>query len=146
MFTYKLESVLEYRKNIEEQKLVEFSAQEQHLRKTEDILRNIGEERERLSGELKGLQNIKCDGRDITLMMGYADELQSREKKQQFVVQKERILLEEKRKLLFEAVTKRKILEAHRQKQFEAYQADQILAERRNADEIAIQRFVKREQ
>jgi len=146
MFKYKLKSVLEYRKNIEEQKLVEFSDQERNLRKEEEALRNIGKEREKLSEELKGLQNIRCDGSDIVLMMNYADELQNREKKQQFVVQKERILLEEKRKLLLEAVTKRKILEAHRQKQFEAYNANQILAERRNADEIAVQRFVKREQ
>jgi len=146
MFTYNLKSVLEYRKNIEEQKLAEFSNQEQNLRKAEEVLRSIGGEREKISEELKGLQNISCDGRDIALMMTYADELQNREKKQQFVVQKERILLEEKRKLLFEAVTKRKILEAHRQKQFEAYQAEQILLERRQMDEIATQRFVKREQ
>jgi len=146
MFTYKLKSVLEYRKNIEEQKLAEFSAQERNMRAAEEILQNIGKGRERLSEELKGLQNIRCHGRDIVLMMNYADELQNREKKQQFVVQKERILLEEKRKLLLEAVIKRKILETHRQKQFEAYNADQILAERCNADEIAVQRFAKREQ
>jgi len=146
MFTYKLESVLEYRKNMEEQKLAEFSSQEQNLRKAEDALQSISDEREKLSEELKGLQNMSCDGRDIALMMTYADELQNKEKKQQFVVQKERILLEEKRQLLFEAVTKRKILEAHRQKQFETYRTDEILAERRQTDEIAIQRFVKREQ
>jgi flagellar export protein FliJ len=78
-------------------------------------------------------------------MMIYADELQSQEKKQHFVVQKERILLEEKRKILLEAVTKRKMLETHRQKQFEVYQTDQMMTERRQIDEIAVQRFAKRE-
>ena len=146
MFIYRLKSVLEYRKNIEEQKLADFSTQEQNLRKAEEVLQSIGEERVKLSKELRNLQNMRCDGRDIVFMMIYADELQNREKKQQFIVQKERILLEEKRKLLFEAVTKRKILEAHRQKQLEAYQVDQILVERREIDEIAIQRFAKREQ
>ncbi|MDR2861115.1 MAG: flagellar export protein FliJ [Syntrophobacterales bacterium] len=145
MFTYKLKSVLEYRKNIEEQKLVEFSAQERNLRRAEEVLQNIGEERQGLSQTLKGMQNQKCNGHDVALMLAYADELQNREKKQHFVVQKERFLLEEKRKNLLEAVTRRKILEAHQQKQFEAYQGDQLLAERRQSDETAVQRFVKRE-
>jgi flagellar export protein FliJ len=144
MFVYKLNSVLEYRKNIEEQKLLEFSAQEQNLRNAEEILQNIGKERKKLFEDLKGLQNVKCHGDDIASMMAYADELQRGAKKQQFAVQKERILLEEKRKVLLEAVTKRKMLETHRQKQLEAYLADQILAERRTTDEIAVQRFVKR--
>jgi len=146
MFTYKLKSVLEYRKNMEEQRLTEFAAQERAWRAAENILLNIGKEREKLSEELKDLQNLTCSGHDIALMLAYADELQRREKQQQFVVQREYILLEEKRKILLEAVTRRKILEAHRQKQFEAYQADQILMERRQTDEIAIQRFAKRKQ
>jgi flagellar export protein FliJ len=146
MFVYKLNSVLEYRKNIEEQKLLEFSTQEQNLRNAEEILHNIGKERKKLSEELKYLQNVTCHGDDIVFMMTYAYELKNRAKKQQFIVQKERILLEEKRGILLEAVTKRKMLETHRQKQLEAYLADQILAERRATDEIAVQRFVKREQ
>jgi flagellar protein FliJ len=146
MFTYNLQSVLEYRQNIEEKKLTEFSEAERNLQKEKDRLNGIREQQQTLVEELKALKNRECDSRDIALSLKYTEELQKRENRQIEVVQEATAAFEEKRRELLEAVKQRKMMETHKDHQFQDYKADLISAERRESDDISIQRFTRRDQ
>lgn len=146
MFTYNLQSVLEYRQNIEEKKHMEFSDAERNLQKEKDRLSEIREQQHALVEELKALKNRECDSRDIALSLKYREELQKRENRQIEVVQEATAAFEEKRKDLLEAVKQRKMMETHKDHQYQDYKADVISAERRETDDISIQRYTRRDQ
>jgi flagellar FliJ protein len=146
MFTYNLQSVLEYRQSIEEKKLTEFSEAERNLQKEKDRLKGIREQQQALVEELKALKDRECNSRDIALFLKYAEELQKKENRQIEVVREATAAFEEKRKELLEAVKKRKMMETHKDHQFQDYKSDLIAAERRETDDISIQRFARREQ
>jgi len=145
MFTYNLQSVLEYRQSLEEKKLTEFSGQERILRREKEILKGIREKQQILVEELRALKDKECTSRDIALSLAFMEELQKRENRQIEVVREATALFEEKRKDLLEAVKKRKMMEIHKEYQFREYKADLVLSERRETDELSIQRFVRRE-
>jgi len=145
MFTYNLQSVLEYRQSIEEKKLTDFSVQERVLQKEKENLKEIREKQRLLVEELKARKDKECDSRDIVLSLAFMDELQKRENRQLDVVREATALFEEKRKDLLEAVKKRKMMEIHKEYQFREYRADLALSERRATDDLSIQRFVRRE-
>jgi flagellar FliJ protein len=146
MFTYSLQSVLEYRQSIEEKKLTEFSETERNLQKEKDRLKGIRDQQKRLVEELRALKDRECNSRDITLSLTYMEELQKRENLQIEVVREATAAFEEKRMELLDAVKKRKMMETHKEHQFQDYKADLISAERRETDDISIQRFARREQ
>jgi flagellar protein FliJ len=146
MFTYNLQSVLEYRQTIEEKKLTEFSEAERNLQKEKERLNGIREQQQALVNELKALRNMECDSRDIALSLKYTEELQKRENRQTEAVRQATAMFEEKRKELLEAVKKRKMMETHKEHQFQEYKTDLISAERRETDDISIQRFARRDQ
>jgi flagellar protein FliJ len=146
MFTYNLQSVLEYRQRIEEKILAEFSESERNLRKEKELLNGIREQQQALVEELKALKDRACDSRDVARFLTYTEELQKQENRQIEVVREATVAFEEKRKELLEAVKKRKMMETHREHQFQEYRADLILAERRDTDDLSIQRFARREQ
>jgi flagellar protein FliJ len=146
MFTYNLQSVLEYRQRIEEKILAEFSESERNLRKEKELLNGIREQQQALVEELKALKDRACDSRDVAQFLTYTEELQKRENRQIEVVREATVAFEEKRKELLEAVKKRKMMETHKEHQFQEYKADLILAERRDTDALSIQRFARREQ
>jgi len=145
MFNYNLQSVLEYRQNIEEKKLTEFSGQERVLQGEKEILEGIRVKQKMLVEELKTLKDRECNSRDIALSLAFMEELQKRENRQIEVVREATALFEEKRTELLEAVKKRKMMEIHKEYQFREYKADLVLSERREADDLSIQRFVRRE-
>ena len=146
MFSYNLQSVLEYRQSIEEKKLTAFSESDRNLQKEKDCLNRIREQQQALVEELKALKNRECDSRDIGLSLKYTEELQKRENKQVEVVREATAVFEEKRKELLEAVKKRKMMETHKDHQFQEYKTDVIATERRETDDMSIQRFARREQ
>jgi flagellar FliJ protein len=146
MFNYNLQSVLEYRHSIEEKILTEFSETERNLQREKDRLSGIREQQQALVDELKALKNRECNSRDIALSLKYTEELQKRENQQIEVVREATVAFEKKREDLLEAVKKRKMMETHKEHQFQDYKTDLISAERRETDDISIQRFARSEQ
>jgi flagellar FliJ protein len=146
MFTYNLQSVLEYRQSIEEKKLTEFSETERNLQKEKDRLKEIRKQQQALVEELKALTDRECNSRDVALSLIYTEELQKGENRQIEVIRKAAGVFEEKRKELLEAVKQRKMMETHKEHQFQEYKTDLIAAERRETDDMSIQRFARREQ
>ncbi|NLN59575.1 MAG: flagellar export protein FliJ [Deltaproteobacteria bacterium] len=144
MFIYSLQSVLEYRQSIEKEKLTEFSDAERNLHDEKRRLQEIGEHRAELAGDLRALQDKACNSRDIVLILKYSEELQRREQRQMEIVREAALVFEERRKDLLEAVKKRKMMETHKEHRHQEYKTDLIAAERRETDDMSIQRFSRR--
>jgi flagellar FliJ protein len=146
MFTYNLQSVLDYRHNVEEQKLTAFSDAERNLQREKELLAGIKDQQQDLVEELRALKDRECNSSDVAMSLKYAEELQKREKRQIEVIREATAVFEAKRKELIEAVKQRKMMEIHKDHQFQEYKSDLILSERRESDDLSVQRYVRREQ
>ncbi|MBN1547768.1 MAG: hypothetical protein JW902_14045 [Syntrophaceae bacterium] len=146
MFTYNLQTVLDYRQSIEEQKLTVFSEAERSLQQVKEVLQEIRDQQKALVKELKALKDRECRSRDIGLVLSFAEELKKREEQQIEVVRETTAFFEAKRQELLEAVKQRKMMEIHKDHQYQEYRSDLISSERRESDDLSIQRYTRREQ
>jgi flagellar protein FliJ len=144
MFVFKLQSVLDYRENIEEKILNEFSEKKRELEIEELRLKSLIQERENLIGELRKMQDKSVRVDDIARCVSYVEKIRENEEKQIKVITQVREQLEAKRKELLEAVKKTKIMKKLKNRHAEEY-ADSLRAfEQKNSDEMAVLRFGRR--
>lgn len=145
MFVFKLQQVLDYRINIEEKILHEFSEQKRCLALEEFRLKNLIEERINSIGELKKMRNVAVHSDDIALYVSYIERTRAEEEKQKKVIISLKERLENKRKELVEAVKRRKVMERLKEKHKEEFEKDMREMEQRNSDEMTVLRFGWRE-
>jgi len=141
MFKFRLQTVLEYRKVLEEKMLLRFSEAVRCLDKEKRQLELLEQEKFNLVGILKDLQKNATPVENITLLVRYIGELQTRENGQWEIIREVSMDLETKRKELLESVQKRKILEKLREKNLEDYQHHLADFDRKVMDEMGITRF-----
>jgi flagellar protein FliJ len=145
MFKFKLQSVLEYRINIEEKILNEFSDVKRYLEEQKAVLRALISERESLINDLRNMQNGKIRADDIATLVQYVENIRVKEKEQKNVIHKAKEQVENKRKVLVEAVRNRKVMENLRDKQAEDYQNNFNKLEQKNSDEMSVLKYGRRE-
>lgn len=145
MFVFKLQSVLDYRKNIEEKILNEFSANKRELELEELKLQNLIKEWSNLIGELRKMQNKSVHVDDIACYVSYVELVRKNEEKQNKVIALVKEQLETKRKELLEAVKKRKVMEKLKERHGEEYESTARAIEQKNSDEMAVLKFGRRE-
>lgn len=144
MFKFKLQSVLEYRLNIEEKILNEFSDLKRYLEEQKAVLKALVTEKESLIDDLRNMHNSARKADDIAAILGYVENLRGREKDQKNVIHKAKEAVEEKRKELVEAVKNRKVMENLRDKHAEAYLKNLNETEQKNSDEMSVLKFGRR--
>jgi len=144
MFVFSLQSVLDYRKNIEEKILGEFSEKKRELELEELKLINLINERANLIGELRKMQNKSLPVDDIARYISYVEQVRENEKNQSITIAQVSEQLETKRKELLEAVKKRKIMEKLKERHAEEYASAERASEQKNSDEMAVLRFGRR--
>lgn len=143
MFTFKLQSVLNYRQSIEEKKLLEFAEGQKRLELEQDVLSEIREEKTMLFEQLKALQSDTFNAADISLYHGYHEIFKEKEIIQVGIVHQAGQKVNSLREALLEAVQKRKVLNNLSEKQLEDYQKKLAASERGIADETAVMRFIR---
>lgn len=111
----------------------------------EKILQDVKNERSTLSGQLKMLQGNQTRALDLSLLVSHLWKCHEREKAQENLIDGVRRDLDTKREELLEAVKDRKIMENLRTRHLEQYREHIEDQERKNLDEMAISRFVRRE-
>jgi len=141
MFKFRLQTVLEYRKILEEKMLIRFSESARRLDEEKRKLELLEQEKLNLIGILKGLQENVTPVRTITVMVNYIGELQVRAYRQREIIHEVSVELETKRKDLLQSVQKRKIVEILREKNLEAYHSHLAEEDRKLMDEMGITRF-----
>ena len=145
MFKFKLQSVLEYRLNMEEKILNEFSDIRRYLEEQKAVLRTLVSERESLINDLRNMQRVMMRADDIATLVAYIENLREKEKEQKNVIHQVKEAVEQKRKELVEAVKNRKVMENLRDKHAEAYQKDFNEMEQKNSDEMSVLKYGRRD-
>ena len=143
MFTFKLESALNYRKAVEEKKLVEFSEAKKKLEREKDQLEGIHREQLIIIGQFKNMQERPFHAPDIALYFSYIQLVKEKETLQQEIIQQVSQEVEILRKALLEAVKNRKIMDKVKERQFKEFKENIAAYERKMADETAVLRFVR---
>jgi len=144
MFIFKLQSVLEYRKNIEEKIHNEFSEIKRELHTQRLRMKSLIQERNNLIAEMRNMQNKPLPVSDFTVQFSYVEQVRGSEKTQKIVIHQIKEQVESKRKELLEAVKKRKIMEKLKQRHTEEYNNNLRNAEQKSSDEMSVLKFGRR--
>jgi flagellar FliJ protein len=145
MFKFKLQSVLEYRHNIEEKILNEFSDLKRILEEKKAVLKALIDERHRLMDELRNMQHSMMRADDLAALVAYVENLRLKEKEQKNIIEQASEKVEAKRKELMEALKNKKVMENLRDKHAEEYQKNMNELEQKNSDEMSVLKYGRRE-
>jgi flagellar protein FliJ len=134
-----LQQVLNYRKEIEKARKLEFTAAKSELETAADRLQLEEDKARQLSDELTGKQAAGMLAYELQL---YSDF--SRKQRDQILLQRETVnyldqMVSEKREELMSAAKEKKVLETYKDKQVKAHRQEQAEKERLFLEEIAIQ-------
>ena len=144
MFKFKLQSVLDYRLNIEEKILNEFSELKRKLDEQKALLEALVSERESRVADLRNMRSATIKADDIASILAYVEHLHEREKQQEEVIRQTGEAVEEKRKYLVEAVKNRKVMENLKDRLEQDYIKDFNETEQKNSDEMSVLKFGRR--
>lgn len=145
MFKFKLQSILEYRVNIEEKILNEFSDLKRDLEEKRAVLKALVTERESLMNDLRNMQSVTMRVDDIAALVAYVENIRMKEKEQKNILHQAKEKVEKKRQELMEAVRNRKVMENLRDKHAAEYQKNFNELEQKNSDEMSMLKFGRRE-
>jgi len=145
MFKFKLQSILEYRVNIEEKILNEFSDLKRDLEEKRAVLKALVAERESLMNDLRNMQSVTMRVDDIAALVAYVENIRMKEKEQKNILHQAKEKVEKKRQELMEAVRNRKVMENLRDKHAAEYQKNLNELEQKNSDEMSMLKFGRRE-
>lgn len=144
MFVFRFQTVLDFRKNVEEKILGEFSEKKRQLEFEELKLQNLMKEWTALLGELKKMQNKAVPVGDIARYVAYIDQVKENENRQKIKIAEVSGQLETKRIELLDAVRKTKIMEKLKQRHAKDYKDDERALEQKNSDEMSVLKFGRR--
>lgn len=144
MFVFRFQTVLDFRKNVEEKILGEFSEKKRQLEFEELKLQNLMKEWSALLGELKKMQNKAVPVGDIARYVAFIDQVKENENRQKIKIAEVSGQLETKRIELLDAVRKTKIMEKLKQRHAKDYKDDERALEQKNSDEMSVLKFGRR--
>lgn len=144
MFVFRFQTVLDFRKNVEEKILGEFSEKKRQLEFEELKLQNLMKEWSALLGELKKMQNKAVPVGDIARYVAFIDQVKENENRQKIKIAELSGQLETKRIELLDAVRKTKIMEKLKQRHAKEYKDDERTLEQKNSDEMSVLKFGRR--
>lgn len=143
MFTFKLEAALNYRKTLEEIKLVEFSEAKKKLEREKELLAWIQTEQSATIEQLKNMKGQFFHASDIALYLSYVKLFKEKEILQHGTIEKVSKEVEILREALLEAVKNRKIMDNLKDRQLIEYNEDMAAYERKVEDETAVLRYIR---
>jgi len=141
MFKFDMETVLNYRVQIEEQRQLAFSNAVKSLQAARVVLADLQKERNELIHNFTKIQKKSLRSDVIQRHFAFIEYLKGKEEKQMAVIQKMEEDANEKRRLLLDAMKKRKIMDTLREKKFDAYLQDMAAKERKEMDDFTIMKF-----
>mgnify|MGYP001191655342 CR=1 FL=1 len=146
MFNFKLQTILDVRKTLEDKVLQEFSQQQKELQRENEQLQSIQLQKTALIDELRNVQGKTVKVSEITMNAEYTRQCMKSEALQKEQVKEAEKMVEIKRETLFDAIKKRKSMEILKTKQYNQHQSDLNLIERTAIDEMAIVRHNRKKQ
>lgn len=146
MFNFKLQTILDVRKTLEDKVLREFSQQQKDLQRENEQLQSIQRQKMALIDELRNVQGKTVNVSEITMNAEYIKQCLKSEGLQKEQVQKAVRMTEIKKDALLDAIKKRKSMEILKTKQYNQHQYDLNLLERNAIDEMALVRHNRKKE
>lgn len=143
MFNFRLQSVLNYRKQLEGKITSEFADTKRRFDCEKEILKNLKKERLDLVSRLNGMAGTKLCAANISAYFLYINYIKHKEKYHEEAISRIAKELEEKRLALVDAIKKRKILEIVKEKKMEEYRIELISTERKELDELGTSKYAR---
>lgn len=142
---FKLQQVLNYRKEVEKAKTLELAAAKQELESAAERLKREEEHAEQVASELARKQADGIDANELQLYANFFDR-----KHKQISFQREEVeqldrKMAEKREILLDAAKDKKVLETFKDRKVAADRKDLSSQERNFLDEIAVQKKGRRD-
>jgi flagellar protein FliJ len=145
MFVFKLDSVLNYRKMMEERKIADFWDTQKKLETQESVLESIQSEKLLLLDQLKRIQKTGFHAGDVTFYVSYVKILGEKKTMQCKIVEQISQELEKKRRELLATVKDRKVMDILKERKFAEFKKDNELREAKDINEMAVQAFARKE-
>ncbi|MCF6466313.1 flagellar export protein FliJ [Clostridium sp. Cult2] len=134
-FNFKLEKVLNYKKSIEDLKKNQYGIVQKRLSKEESKLDDFNIYKKNLLNE-KNLSSIKTNAGNLAMYSNYINDVNTRIKKQEEVVNKVEKELEESKKEMIVAVQEKKIFEKLKENQYKKHLFDMKKQEEKQIDTV----------
>jgi flagellar FliJ protein len=138
MFQFKMQTVLDVRKTLEEKATSELSTQKKELQQETENLQTLQQQKEELIDSLRNMQNKKVKVSEIMQRSAGIDICRQEESLQHEKVQTITEKVDRKREEVLEASKKKKVMEICKTRHFDQYQSEQRAHERTAIDEIVI--------
>jgi len=140
MFNFKLQTILDVRKTLEDIVLQEFSQQQKELQRENEQLQSIQRQKIALIDELRNVKGKTVNISAITMNAEYIKQCLKSEDLQKEQVKEAERMTDVKKEALFDAIKKRKSMETLKTRQSNQHQSDVNLLERTAIDEMVLVR------
>jgi flagellar FliJ protein len=144
MFRFKLEALLNHRRHQEEVCQKELARAERKLAVEQGKLRQLKNDKRTRVRDLQAKQRVRFNAADIMLSVNYIQQLSQQIDVQNLGVRDAAKQVNHRRTDLIRIVKKRKILEKLKDQQLQAYSRKMMQDERKNMDEVASLRHVRK--
>lgn len=146
MFNFKLQTILDVRKTLEDKVLQEFSQQQKELQRENEQLQSIQLQKTALIDELRNVKGKTVNISEITVNVEYTRQCMKSEELQKEQVKEAERMADIKKEALFDAIKKRKSMEILKTKQHNRHQYDLNLVERTAIDEMVLVRHNRKKE
>jgi len=140
MFQFRLQPVLDYRKQIEDRVMSEFADIKRRLAEEVALLERMQHERAALLDHLLEMGKHRMRSADIAAYCAYIRHIKDKEAMQVQSIAAIESELSEKRTVLVDAVKNRKVIEIIKENKFQEHKLHMSAQERKELDELAILR------
>jgi flagellar FliJ protein len=138
MFHFRMQTVLDVRKTLEEKMISEFSQQQRELQQETETLLEIQRQKADMIETLKNVQDKKIPASEIAMQSANIKRCQQQEARQQEAVRDCTMKTNRKRDELLEAAKKKKALEICKSRHLDKYSEDMRILERTTLDELVV--------
>jgi flagellar export protein FliJ len=146
MFKFKLQTILDVRKMLEDKSLQEFAQKQKEFQRENEQLQSIQRQKTLIIDELRNVQGKTVNVSEIKMNVDYVKQCLKRETIQQEQVKEAEKMAEIKKEALFDAIKKRKAMEILKARQFDQHQSHLNLIERTAIDEMALIRHNRKKE
>jgi flagellar FliJ protein len=142
---FKLQQVLNYRKEVEKVKTLEFAVAKQDLESAAERLKREEEHAEQVASELMRKQSDGIGANELLLYANFFDRKHKQITSQREEVEQLDRKMAEKREILLDAAKDKKVLETFKERKAVAEQKELSSRERTFLDEISVQKKGRRD-
>ncbi|MCL1996891.1 MAG: flagellar export protein FliJ [Defluviitaleaceae bacterium] len=140
-FIFQMESILNFKTRIAEQKEQEYAKALHNLATQRGILAGYYNDKEQTISTLKGEMGVRIAPLDFKIYTNYIEAVKKKIERQKKVITKAEEFAEKKRLELVEATKEKKMMEKLKENKYEEFMEEEKRNEQKQVDEVVSYRF-----